>query len=578
MIAVLLGIAGISASVVRFDPASHKPTGSRGCGSTSPYKLGTTTTAHGKYAGVKWTYLVYMPKEYDSKTPMPLIIHHHGWGLTAKAEEKGAGIAALADKLGVIVVTPQGMGDNTHAGGPWYSWNAVGSTQSPGPGGDTCTSKANHGSYCYTSCDKTGRGLASNSSSKTNSSSKSYSYTYSYEGPSACTDSPQCWWTTCDETVTPTGTGTDPAGFIPGLYDTLETQLCIDVSREYASGESNGGMQTYQLGVDLSKRLAAILPEFGSFHHGFAMAPAHGMPVLDLHGTHDTTVPANESLSADGYFYTPTHEIFDGGKFSTGWKKANGCTGAPRHWPTQWDGHKDFYCLQEGDCPGGDVIRCSWDGGHNWLFNDAVANGGLVTMFLLQWTRPTHIGFGRAVGEVRGAGQPLSDVTVLSTPEEWPNATTAFAALPTSLHKHSDASTPHHYGNPASGCLADEDVIFLGTGRTCSPRKETKTAAIEGPGSLPEPQCQVGGAAPSANGCPTDAAVSRVSRAWPVCLAKDLAFQPAPYEAGQFHCVLVCPCAGEGVGCGADADVHCPKGARCERGELRNLAQGVCTF
>lgn len=333
-----------------------------------------------------WTYLVYMPKEYDSKTPMPLIVHHHGWGLTAKAEEKGAGIAALADKLGVIVVTPQGMGDNTHAGGPWYSWNAVGSTQSPGPGGDTCTSKANHGSYCYTSCGKTGGELESNLSSKTNSSSKTYSYTYSYEGTSACTDSPQCWWTTCDETVTPTGTGTDPAGFIPGtrirrpnhqrrsavprltcphrlssvrvspalvyrvpaqlslveppcrpcsspphgspfadaragLYDTLETQLCIDVSREYASGESNGGMQTYQLGVDLSKRLAAILPEFGSFHHGFAMAPAHGMPVLDLHGTHDTTVPANESLSADGYFYTPTHEIFDGGKFSTGWKK-----------------------------------------------------------------------------------------------------------------------------------------------------------------------------------------------------------------------------------------------------------------
>lgn len=72
--------------------------------------------------------------------------------------------------------------------------------------------------------------------------------------------------------------------------------------------------------------------------------------------------------------------------------QANGCTGAPRHWPTQWDGRKDFYCLQEGDCPGGDVIRCSWDGGHNWLFNDAVANGGLVTMFLLQWTRPSHIG------------------------------------------------------------------------------------------------------------------------------------------------------------------------------------------
>ena len=66
---------------------------------------------------------------------------------------------------------------------------------------------------------------------------------------------------------------------------------------------------------------------------------------------------------------------------------------APRRiaWPTKYDGHLRFYCLREGQCSGGDVIRCSWDGGHNWLFNDAKANGGLLTTFLLQWTKPTHV-------------------------------------------------------------------------------------------------------------------------------------------------------------------------------------------
>ena len=34
------------------------------------------------------------------------------------------------------------------------------------------------------------------------------------------------------------------------------------------------------------------------------MAPASAVPVLDLHGSKDTTVPANVSLSADGYYYT----------------------------------------------------------------------------------------------------------------------------------------------------------------------------------------------------------------------------------------------------------------------------------
>ena len=42
---------------------------------------------------------------------------------------------------------------------------------------------------------------------------------------------------------------TQVGGFIPGLYNTLESQLCIDTTREYAAGESNGGIMTYQLGV-----------------------------------------------------------------------------------------------------------------------------------------------------------------------------------------------------------------------------------------------------------------------------------------------------------------------------------------
>ena len=257
---------------VRFDPLTHSPRGSAGCGSASPYKLGKTTTVKGKYAGVTWKYLVYVPKQYDRHTPMPLIVHHHGWGLTAEAEEKGAGITALADKLGFISVTPQGMNDHSHAGGPWYSWNVVGSTDSPGPAGATCTDKASHNEYCYSSCpDKKGRAAKVGGEGE-RTPSYTYSYgsygsSYSYGGPSGCSDEPQCWWTTCDETVTPSGTGSaHVGGFIPGLYNTLESELCIDVTREFASGESNGGMQTYQLGVDLSKRLAAIFPELSLIH------------------------------------------------------------------------------------------------------------------------------------------------------------------------------------------------------------------------------------------------------------------------------------------------------------------------
>ena len=112
---------------------------------------------------------------------------------TGRPRVAAMGITDYADEFNYISVTAQGGNDNSNWGGPWYSWNAVGTTQSPGPGGDTCTSKADpSGSYCYNSCSK------------------------------CKAQSIQCYWTTCDDTVTPTGIGTDADGFIPGLYDTLE--------------------------------------------------------------------------------------------------------------------------------------------------------------------------------------------------------------------------------------------------------------------------------------------------------------------------------------------------------------------
>ncbi len=559
----VLVLAGSAlANSVKYDASSHVAVGSSGCGSSSPYTLGKTTVATGKYAGVTWTYRVYMPKAYKSSTPMPLLIHHPGWGMSAASEESGAGISALADQYGFISVTAQGGDDNPNRGGPWYSWNVVGSTQSPGPAGYTCTSKANYPTYCYTSCDGCG----------------GYS--------------PQCDWTTCHETgPTPTGTGLkDIGGFIPSLYDTLESQLCVDTTREFASGESNGGMMTYQLGVDLAERLAAIVPEFGSFHRGFAMAPAVGVPVLDLHGSQDTTVPANVSLSGDGYYYTTTAEIFGGGKYSSGWKKANGCSGATYHYPTEFDGQNDFWCVAEGECAGGDVIRCSWRGGHNWLFNSATSNGKLVTDFLFKWTKPEHLGYGYTRSAHGARGPPaalleqlsITGVAQIGEPlaaEAAATAQHAFAALNTTLENYHWRKA--HYGNPKDGCRSDEEVVSAGTGTVCAPKIETEASANQDEPAAPK--CTVGGATPSSNGCPVDAAVGSHSKAWPVCVGKGANGEADPYDEGLFHCLLVCPCTSAvehvtGTDCGPSAHAHCPEGARCEMGELRNRAQGVCTY
>ena len=107
----------------------------------------------------------------------------------------------------------------------------------------------------------------------------------------------------------------------------------------------------------------------------------------------------------------------------------------------------------------------------------------------------------------------------------------------------------------------------------------TPQGVSKAPNSCLPPRCRLGGAAPHANGCPTDAAVVKQSKAWPVCLAKSPDASPDPYGNGHFHCLLVCPCEeGGSDGCGARSHEHCPRGARCQRGELRNVAHGVCTY
>jgi len=530
------GLLGVS----RFDAASHIPGRSAGCGKDSPYRPGKTSVVHGHYAGKRWLFRVYVPYAYHKHRPMPLLLQFPGWGMSAKNEEAGCGITARADSLGFISVTPQGQQDNDNFGGPWFSWNAVGSTQSPGPAGPTCTEAANIAEYCYTSCE-------------------------------ACKDLPQCDWTTCDDGVTPTGTGTrDVGGFIPGL--------CIDTTREFAAGESNGGMMAYQVGVDMAKRLAAIFPQFGSFHRGFNLAPSVGLPVMDLHGTQDVTVPANVSLSSGGYYYTVTDEIFGGNDFSPGWMKSNDCYGPESHYPTEWDGQDELYCVSVGNCPGGDVVKCSWNGGHNWYGHSARMNGGLVTEFLLKWTRPSHVGRGYSRGEQVSAPTLLQDLEIVSV-EDPPTLEEALRGAKSvasgSEELTSPPGLPLHYGDPDIGCLGDEEIIFVGTGRACAPKISVKMDSTTG---KPEPLCKIGGTAPRANGCPGD--FPRGAGTWPVCLGKGN--RTDGYGRGDFHCFIVCPCPvvdpEAGKHCGAEADKACPGESQCERGELMNRAHGLCSY
>ncbi|NOU48343.1 MAG: T9SS type A sorting domain-containing protein [Bacteroidales bacterium] len=85
----------------------------------------------------------------------------------------------------------------------------------------------------------------------------------------------------------------DDIGFLSALIDTLGADYNIDQNRIYSTGMSNGGFMSYELASGLSDRIAAIASVAGSmvYSHFNSCNPLHPMPVLEIHGTADGTVP-----------------------------------------------------------------------------------------------------------------------------------------------------------------------------------------------------------------------------------------------------------------------------------------------
>ena len=89
------------------------------------------------------------------------------------------------------------------------------------------------------------------------------------------------------------GSTADDVGFIGALIDTIAAQYDIDPERVYACGMSNGGFMSYRLACELNDRIAAVASVTGSMVPAYIgdCTPGKPVPVLEIHGTDDATVP-----------------------------------------------------------------------------------------------------------------------------------------------------------------------------------------------------------------------------------------------------------------------------------------------
>lgn len=325
------------------------PKRSNGCGKAFPVGVSSQfVSIDDPLAGlISRRYRIFVPRNYDPFQPVPLVVDFHGYYNTAEDQEEATGFKRIADERDFIVVWPQGLDDTVIPLQDAYSWNAGGVTSSPGRFGPVCNWTAATGNYypCHKSCRSIHgcRGLV---------------------GAQGC----DC------------GTCANDMDYTARVLDKVEETLCIDQRRIHASGMSMGSMMVYTVASTpgLGERFASIAPVAGSMLLGFLNPPVKPMAVLDIHGTTDDVIPSNISnghgegaegtaLSEDGYYYHTTTQVLQA--YST----ANQCSGEPVHYRTPYDGASGLYCWAQygGSCKTGQhVIRCSWEGGHTWPFEE----------------------------------------------------------------------------------------------------------------------------------------------------------------------------------------------------------------
>lgn len=104
-----------------------------------------------------------------------------------------------------------------------------------------------------------------------------------------------------------TGSTVDDVAFISDLIDALQATYNIDPQRIYSTGMSNGGFMSYTLACELNDRIAAIASVTGSMiaSNLAACNPQRPVPVMEIHGTADNTVPYNGSILS-GFVAIPT--------------------------------------------------------------------------------------------------------------------------------------------------------------------------------------------------------------------------------------------------------------------------------
>lgn len=148
----------------------------------------------------------------------------------------------------------------------------------------------------------------------------------------------------------------DDVGFARAVVEDISSRGCIDSSRVYATGMSNGGFLTHRLACEAADIFAAAAPVAAVLLiDPEACTPSRPISIIHFHGTADSLVP----YAGGGVFSFPS-----AAETHTGWAARNGCEGPSEVTVEQGTAT----CETFDQCDAGvNVTLCTLEGeGHCW--------------------------------------------------------------------------------------------------------------------------------------------------------------------------------------------------------------------
>jgi polyhydroxybutyrate depolymerase len=188
----------------------------------------------------------------------------------------------------------------------------------------------------------------------------------------------------------PSATGPADLQFLSDLIDDMGRLFCVDPTRVFMTGLSNGAFMSSLIACRLSAKVAAIAPVAG-LRYPKDCAPGRAVPIVAFHGTDDQFVSYDGSWGAKAQeleFDEQTAKDFEGLDFAPipatleKWATAQGCA-TPA---VESEVSASVKLVKYSDCRDGSVVELYvvQGGGHSWpgsAFSETIVNAvGPTTM------------------------------------------------------------------------------------------------------------------------------------------------------------------------------------------------------